>query len=239
MPLRAIRRRLKEIDRNSRRVERNVFDRLQGAAFVLSLVAAPFVVSAMESWQVSDERETACFVRVYTEGVDPTLRAREVEPDERTKPWPGVTPLAEVDFIHRVSRCGWPFATRSIERPFEVEVKLLGAAQENLRAEYITRAETLAISLGKLRTVTEETVHPTAWAFSIGVWWILLSLASAIVIAPARVAWYVLRRGRAVVRQRRIDRSHCPNCGYNARESLLQGRCPECGSALYERPDVY
>ncbi|MFM7261316.1 MAG: hypothetical protein ACKO3W_12000 [bacterium] len=239
MPIRSIQRRLLEIDRHSRRVERNVFDRMQGAAFVLSLVAAPFVVSGMESWRVTDERETACFVRVYTEGVDRTLRTREVEPDERAKAWPGVTPLAEIDLIHRISRCGWPFSTRSIAWPFEAEVKVLGAGRDELRSEYMARAEALAISLGKLRATRDETVHLAAWAFSIGVWWMLLSLASAIVITPTRIAWYVFRRGRTVMRQRRIDRSHCPNCGYNARESLLRGRCPECGSDLYERPDVY
>jgi hypothetical protein len=239
MPIRAIRRKLREIDRHSRRVERDVFGRMQGAAFVLSLVAAPWIVSGMETWKRSDERESACFVRIYTEGADRALRAREVASDERTKAWPGVTPLAEVDLIHRVSRCGWPFATRSIDWPYEVEVKLLGAAREELEDEYVARAESLAQSLGRLRAEREETAHPAAWAFSIGVWWMLLSLASWLVIAPARVGWYVVQRGRTVRRQRRIDRSHCPNCGYDARESLLRGRCPECGSALYERPDVY
>ena len=70
-------------------------------------------------------------------------------------------------------------------------------------------------------------------------WWILLSVATWIVVSPLRLGWYLFRRGRTIVRQRRIDRCLCPTCGYDAKHSVLVGRCPECGSEIYERPEVY
>jgi hypothetical protein len=66
---------------------------------------------------------------------------------------------------------------------------------------------------------------------------VLTSLGLAALLAPMRFGWFLYRRGRNAVRQGRIDRCHCPNCGYNAKYSILRGRCPECGSELYERPE--
>ena len=44
MPIRALRSKLREIDRNSRRKQRDVFDRLQSVAFVVAAVLAPLIV---------------------------------------------------------------------------------------------------------------------------------------------------------------------------------------------------
>lgn len=239
MAWRILRRKLREIDRHSRRVERNAFDRAQGAAFVLALVASPLVVTMMERMRVVDQSTTVLAVRIFTEGADRNLRARVMEGDERSKPWPGVTPYADVDFVDRTSWCGWPFATRDVVWPTETKITLFGPAREELRDQYQALAAPLAARANVVGTTTVESTHIVAWFFSIGVWWCFLTLLSAIVVSPLRLGWYVYRRGRTIVRQRRIDRSHCPNCGYNARESLLRGRCPECGAELYERPDVY
>ena len=78
--------------------------------------------------------------------------------------------------------------------------------------------------------------HIAAWVFSSGAWWIMLSMALAIVLAPIRLAWFLRKETRTAVRQSRIGRCHCPSCGYNAKHSILHGRCPECGRELYERP---
>lgn len=239
MALRTIQRKLREIDRHSRRVERNAFDRVQSAAFVLALFVSPFVVLMMERVRVVDEATPLLAVRIYTEGADVELRARVMEGDERAKPWPGVTPYVDVDYVQRTSWFGWPFATRDVVWPTETKLTLFGSAREELREKYSALAAPLAARANVVHTTRTESTHFVAWTFSIGVWWCLLAIASAVVISPLRLGWYVYRRSRAIVRQRRIDRSHCPNCGYNARESLLRGRCPECGAELYERPDVY
>ena len=42
---------------------------------------------------------------------------------------------------------------------------------------------------------------------------------------------------RTLVRQGRIDRCHCPSCGYNAKHSIMRGRCPECGSDWSDSDD--
>jgi predicted Zn-ribbon and HTH transcriptional regulator len=71
------------------------------------------------------------------------------------------------------------------------------------------------------------------------VWWVIVSIAVSATMSIARLGWYLARRGRTVVRQRRIDRCLCPSCGYDTKQSVLIGRCPECGSEIYERPEVY
>ena len=81
MALRTIQRKLREIDRHSRRVERNAFDRAQSAAFVLALFVSPFVVLMMERVRVVDEATPLLAVRIYTEGADVELRARVMEGD--------------------------------------------------------------------------------------------------------------------------------------------------------------
>ena len=68
-----------------------------------------------------------------------------------------------------------------------------------------------------LESPAESRTHPVSWIFSIAAWWILLSVATWIVVSPLRLGWYLFRRGRTIVRQRRIDRCLCPTCGYDAK----------------------
>jgi len=183
---------LREIQRNSRRVERNRFDRVQGAGFVLFAFLAPFLVWKMQSWHATESSEVLMIVRVYEaldgQGRGGKMVATEIKASERSSSWKA---------MQVIGRTG----------------KFVGTDQ--------TRS------------------HVAAWVFSSGAWWIMLSFALAVLLAPMRLGWWLYRRTRTVVRQSRIDRCHCPNCGYNAKHSILRGRCPECGSELYERPDVY
>ncbi len=235
--IRAMRKRLREIDRSSRRVERNVFDRAQGAAFVLALVIAPFATLRMETLRVHDDREPLLLVRVFREDDGSPLRAQAVDFAERGMPWASLIPLAEVEFTRRTTWCGWPFATSETDWPLEEPTRILGAGRErDLEAYRAVARETFAKSRLTVDAAGTRT-HMVSWIFSIGIWWILLVFASFLLIAPLQLAWRIARRTRTHVRQSRIDRCHCPNCGYNARESILRGICPECGSELYERPD--
>ena len=47
-PWRALLGTLREINRNSRRTQRDLFDRIQHVAFIAGAIAAPFIVSALE-----------------------------------------------------------------------------------------------------------------------------------------------------------------------------------------------
>ena len=232
---------LREIRRNSRRVTRNRFDRVQGAGFVLFAFTAPFVVWRMESLRVRGTSETLMFVRVYEtpgeNGARGRMQATRIREDERTASWHGVLPLAEVELVQRSEWRGWPLVTSHTEFASEMQVTRLATCPASREPAVRNAAD--AVCRGAGMRVDADTVrsHAAAWVFSSGARWVMQSLALAAVLAPMRLGWFLFRRTRTAVRQGRIDRCHCPNCGYNAKHSILRGRCPECGSELYERPE--
>jgi membrane protein implicated in regulation of membrane protease activity len=232
---------IRDIRYHSRRVEGSVFDRIQGGGFVAFAFIAPVVVWRMERIVVRETVEQLQEIRVF-EPIDDTgrvepVRAIDVPPDERDRPWPRSTPLATVFVEQRTVWRGSPLVTSDTLEVPVLRIERLPAcrdarvAEVRRAAEGVTRRAQAAADAPRTRT------HAASWVFSSGAWWVTLSFALAVVLAPLRLARFVYRRGRTVVRQSRIDRCHCPNCGYNARKSILIGRCPECGSELYERPD--
>ena len=72
--LRAIRRKLREIDRNSRQVKRGWADHVLGISFVASALIAPLIVFKLDSWIVRRSTETVAVFAVF-EGVDSTAAA--------------------------------------------------------------------------------------------------------------------------------------------------------------------
>lgn len=232
---------LREIRRNSRRVERNRFDRVQGAGFVLFAFVAPLLVWRLESAVVRTTSEVLAIARVF-EDFDPTgrsegLRASIIKDDDRTRPWRAVLQLADVELVQRTDWGGWPLATRQFDHATEL-VYTRNPSWTDARDRDVRRtAERVLSTTGSMVGDDSARSHVAAWIFSSGAWWIMLSAALALVLAPIRLGWWLYRRSRTVIRQSRIDRCHCPNCGYNAKHSILRGRCPECGSELYERPE--
>lgn len=237
MPLRALKAKLREIERNSRRVKRDRFDRAQGIAFVVSAFMAPLIVVKLDSWHVRSTVETVAAGFALPGAERGAVIAAEVPVEAKLRPPAGVLPLAELRLVETRTRHGWPLATRHVRSPTRVEAVLLAHAPETQRAEATVAGETLFASKGKFPSPGEAETHVGGWIFSIGAWWMLLNLAVAAVLVPLRFAWKVRKSVRNAVRQGRIDRCHCPNCGYDARGSILMGRCPECGHELYERPD--
>jgi hypothetical protein len=231
---------LREIRRNSRRVERNRFDRAQSAGFVLFAFIAPLVVWKMESLRVREITSTLMVLRAF-EMLDDAgraigVRATEIDPKDRGAPWPQSLPLADIDFVQRTVWRGWPLVTSHTEFAAESKVTRLPACPA-ARVPEVLRAARIVIDRKGVAVDADTTrTHIAAWVFSSGAWWIMLSMALAIVLAPIRLAWFLRKETRTAVRQSRIGRCHCPSCGYNAKHSILHGRCPECGSELYERP---
>ena len=209
---------LREIRRNSRRVTRNRFDRVQGAGFVLFAFTAPFIVWRMESLRVRGTSETLMFVRVYEtpgeNGARGRMQATRIREDERTASWHGVLPLAEVELVQRSEWRGWPLVTSHTEFASEMEVTRLATCPASREPAVRNAAD--AVCRGAGMRVDADTVrsHAAAWVFSSGAWWVMQSLALAAVLAPLRLGWFLFRRTRTAVRQGRIDRCHCPNCGY-------------------------
>ncbi|MFM7050892.1 MAG: hypothetical protein ACKOYN_01985 [Planctomycetota bacterium] len=228
---------LREIDRHSRAVRRDGFDRARSAAFVLAFLASPFVVSRMQDIAVSREREDLMLMRVFRMEEGGEIKAQRIDFDDRGSPWRVFMPVGEAMLVGRSAWCGWPLTTRHSVEPTEIELTRLASAPARDRAPAMRAAERLAGASGLAVTAREERTHVAAWVFSAGIWWMLLAAAAVCVIEPVRWTVTIVRRARTAVRQSRIDRCHCPNCGYDAKHSILMGRCPECGSELYERPD--
>ena len=230
---------LREIRRNSRRVERTAFDRVQDAGFVLFAFIAPLVVARMESLRVRETSETLVIARVFEPIESRALLAREIAPEDRAKPWSGSVPMADVELVQRTEWRGWPLVTQHTAFATTTVVTRTASCPASREAEALRAANSVFARAQREVTADLTRNHIASWVFSSGAWWMMLSLALAAVLAPIRFGWFLYRRTRTVVRQSRIDRCHCPNCGYNAKHSILMGRCPECGSELYERPDVY
>lgn len=242
MPFRAIRRKLREIDRQSRTVRHSVFDRIQGVAFIAAFFLAPFLTWKSQSWSVRTRAEPLATVAVYKGLSDDTLGGAIVTDIARTPKFPPSTiPLAEVRVVRDISSRGWPVTSLQRTSAQRLEAELLPACPKSREAEVLAAAsDTLARGTPPGRQIAveaSEETHIGGWIFSIGGWWMMLTASVWLLLVPIRIGTRVHRVTRTVVRQGRIDKCHCPNCGYDARGSIMTGRCPECGGELYERPE--
>lgn len=237
MPIRALRSKLREIDRNSRRKQRNIFDRWQSAAFVGAALLAPLIVMQLDSRYERSSDEVLAAAVAFRDHDGEEVRAAKVPVAKVLRPPAGILPLAELRLVSTRSWNGWPLATSDRATATRVDVALLANCPEDLRDEVTAAGQGVFAQTGLVLPTPKTAVHVGGWIFSIGAWWVMLAVAAALVLAPLRIAFRVRKTVRNVVRQGRIDRCHCPNCGYDARGSILTGRCPECGGELYERPD--
>lgn len=239
--LRAIRRRLREIDRNSRRLNRGWADRVLGISFVASALIAPAIVFKLESLAVRRSSETVARLAVFTQVESGATAAVLVKDPTAAGKFPSMSvPLAEVTQLQERSWHGWPFVTRDRAEEPRFTAKLLPTCPPSREGEVIEAAR-IALETEPPHRLpkpakAEERVHVGGWVFSIGAWWMLLTATTWIALLPIRAGREVHRAARNAVRQGRIDRCHCPNCGYDAKGSIQTGRCPECGGDLYERP---
>lgn len=227
----------REIDRTSRAVRRDGFDRARSVAFVLAFVASPFVVWEMQERVVVRERQDLMFIRVFRMSEDGEVKAQRVDADDLNAPWAVFMPMAEVTLVERSEWRGWPLTTAHTFEPTQLDVRLVAGCPPQELGQVKLAASRIVERSGLSSAAAVSQTHVAAWIFSAGIWWMLLSLAAAMVLVPIKLVVTLSRRMRNAVRQSRIDRCHCPNCDYDAKQSILMGRCPECGSELYERPD--
>lgn len=236
-PWRALRGKLREVDRNSRRTQRDFFDRIQHVSFIAGAVAAPIIVATLEEGVVRTTSDPLAAIVAFERAGEATVRTARVDEEELKRPIAGAFGLAQARVVEPRTLRGWPFPTREAVGPTSLEITFAPSVRASRKAEIISAVDALAAADGLMRRESVERAVIAGWIFSIGSWWVFINLGVALVLAPIRFAWRVFRRGRSMIRQGRIDRCHCPNCGYDARGSILTGRCPECGSDLYERPE--
>jgi len=236
-PIRVLRGKLREVERNSRRTQRDFFDRIQHLTFVAGAVVAPLVVAWLEGGVGRTEKRSIAAIVAFERPGEPGVQVSRVDEEDLKRPVAGAFTLAQVRLVESHTFHGWPFPTRELVAPTAIDMTLVAGVRDTRRAEIAAAAEADAAIEGLLRREPDRRTHVGGWILSIGAWWLLITLAMALFLAPIRLGWRLFRRGRSVIRQNRIDRCHCPNCGYDARGSILTGRCPECGGDLYERPE--
>jgi predicted RNA-binding Zn-ribbon protein involved in translation (DUF1610 family) len=119
----------------------------------------------------------------------------------------------------------------------ELVANFLPSCPDSRRAEAEAVARAIAEERGLYFARGETLIHYGSWIFSSAAWWMILVFAVAAALVPIRIGRRVRKRVRNAIRQGRIARSRCPNCGYDIRRTAIRGFCPECGHAAYERPE--
>jgi hypothetical protein len=242
-PFRFVERKLRDIRHHSREVEWDGFDLALARGFALFSILAAFAVALSERSIVRREREVIAYARVFRTLEDEAIRAAPIDAEARGNPWPTARVLADCELARtRVSR-GWPLTSRVELGPVKIEVEPTPSSPATL-VDRVREAATPVLTKSARDagapgpgTPAEKHLHVTAWIFSYGAWWAMLTSALWLVLLPLRIGTRLVRGTRNRIRQGRIDRCHCPSCGYDAKHSILRGRCPECGSELYERPE--
>lgn len=236
--LRRIRRSLRDIRRYSKPKSPDVLDRVQEWAFIAAFLIAPVVAWGFERGAATITVEKQLLVRVYLKPDATKLEGSPADPrDTAGRGWTGVTPMAEIGVQRTTHWFGWPLAMREERAASELVTTLLPSCPESRRTE----AEAVARKIAEDRSVyfarSETRLHYGSWIFSSAAWWMIIVFAVALALVPIRIGRIARKRVRNAIRQGRIARSRCPNCGYDVRRTVIRGFCPECGSEIYERPE--
>lgn len=235
--LRRVRRSLREIRRYSKPKSADILDRLQEWAFIAAFFLAPLAVFVAERAIVRTQVLHGVATQIYLSPAGTALEGSVADERRKNQGWIGVTPMAEIDVGRRIRRYGWPLETREERSASSFATTLLPSCPEARRAEAEGIARALAEAKGAYFAQAETRIHFASWIFSSLAWWMILMCLAATAIALMRFMRSVRKRVRNAIRQRRIARAQCPNCGYDARRTAIRGLCPECGGEVYERPE--
>ncbi len=75
--------------------------------------------------------------------------------------------------------------------------------------------------------------HWLAWVIASGIWWLMLTFGSAMLIQTARIATLVVCGKREARRADLRAEGKCFTCGYDMTGLEFNERCPECGELVW------
>ncbi len=173
---------------------------------------------------------------------DGTVSARLIDPSDRADAWLGEGLCGSFTIEVVDQRHGWPFLSSLHRLPARLA---LSAAGKNPpgglpeRRELSAAIEAALQAEGELETLglwrnpgPQVSHHGRGWLADSLMWWLILSVASVMMVAAARVASVILAHERATRRLKRSAGGRCAECGYPLAGLEFSPRCPECGTLL-------
>ena len=141
---------------------------------------------------------------------------------------------------------GWPLVTSDVRQPARMDMDILAEtkARKNVKLdaddplrvaiEQSLIAEELNVAAAALRDDQPDVHnHWFTWAFSAGLWWIMLAFGSWFAISLARFMWLVASGKLAARKAQLRAEGKCTACGYDMTGLDFNERCPECGSLIW------
>ncbi len=153
--------------------------------------------------------------------------------------WPDGDVLGSFQLRVEDHRRGWPFATTVRDRVSRLSVDSDGgpdvAGDPRLKG-HIERALDKAGEDEALAAWRDPAPPPSAhlrgWLASSMVWWLILSVVSAVLVATTKLGVVVFERKRAAARAALQSDGRCGHCGYDLVGLDFNERCPECGTIV-------
>lgn len=249
-PIRSIIRGWKRIEYYSATRHRTRWGRAFDTAFVLSLLLAAPAMLVCESLIRRPVQE------FWLEGEITRLDDGDVyadvtrdEPDDERGRWelPGV-PIGRFEVRVIEERAGWPVVSLLDGRPpridldvfietgTRIDARLDEPADEPMRAAIDGAMRRNGHGDVIDRWHDRRSMHDERYwlgtIYGIGLWWLMLTVASAISVGVARLAWGFAADHRLTREQRLLSQGRCHVCGYDMRGLEFHERCPECGSLV-------